>query len=226
MTRYSRVPWKRLEAATMADGMPLSPDESERVEMAREKLRGLQLFLRLHGSEKHGRSLDAVIRSATRNRFDAVFVDHIQIVGRDGGRSLDNIPVTVDRLKQLAHGEIVPGYTPFVCALSPLNRANERDAAKDEDRLPSMSDFYGAREIESDADTAIIMRKRQRAADDESEAPDTVDAFVLKQRWGKCPLVLVFEAQGSICHVVERNRGDTAPPAPHWTQREPGEDDE
>lgn len=223
--RYSRISRDRIELHA-SGAVPLQGEDLDRFTDARERLRALQLRMRLHGVEQHGRSLAAVLQSAQAASFDAVLGDHLGMIGRDDGRELDLLPEVVDSLRALARGELRRGYRPFVCVTSPLNRANQRDEATDEsERLPAMSDFYGSRRIESDADTAIVVRKRKRAAsDEESDAPDTVDAFVLKQRWGRCPLVLVFEAQGAIAHVVERHRSDTNPPAHHWQDHEPGSD--
>jgi replicative DNA helicase len=216
LARYSRIPLDRIALAHNAEsGVNLTDKESDALVEADRKVASLDLFVRFHGAATHGRSLPDVIRSATRARFDAVFVDHLGMIGRGTGeRDLDSIPKAVDGLRALARGEVVQGYRPFVCVTSPLNRAIEQS---EDERLPAMSDFRGSGLIESDADLAMVLRKRKR--EDESESPDTIDAFVLKNRQGRSPLVLQFEAQGAICLVTER-RPDSPPPPTHWQEGE------
>jgi len=213
--RFSQIPRDRLRAAELAgDAEFLTSAEVETLNAAEEKLRGLEFHMRLHGADKHGRSLNAVLRSACRSRFDAVFVDHLGMVARQGPREFDEIPKAVDSFRALARGELAPDYRPFVCIASPLNRVREQTG--DEDDLPQMSDLRGSGRIESDADLVMILQKRKQ--DEESNQPDVLDGFVVKNRHGRCPVVLLFEANGATCSITERHSTETPPP--HWQDRE------
>jgi hypothetical protein len=214
VARYSRLTLERIELARKGEAPPFTDAESDALERAKEKLRATEFFLRVHGAERHGRRLNDVMASALRGTFDAVFLDHVGLVG---GRELGDIEQTLNRLRALTRGEERTDYQPFVCCTSPLNRDSYA-----EDTLPSMSHFRGSSFIESDCDVAMILRKRKRPTEDESEAPDVVDGFVLKNRQGRSPLILQFEANGAICFVNERHKSE-APPQ-HWSQREPGEE--
>ena len=212
VARYARIPVDVMERAQSGEGYRFTNEQSEGLAVAAGKLAETELYLRLHGAEEHGRTMQDILRSATRTRFDAIFVDHLRMIGRGTGRSkFEVLEDAIDKLRALAHGEHLKGYTPLVVALSPLNREDSKEG--DADRLPRLSDFYGSQQIESDADVAVIVKKRP--AKEDSEDPDIVDAFVLKQRGGRCPLVLQFEAQGAICAVTER-RPEPTPPQ-HWT---------
>lgn len=213
LARYSGVPLDRLDLAFGRDRVALSSDESERVESASARLAALDLFLRVHSAEKNGATLDAVLHGACRSRFDAVFADHLGMVDRGRGSELDAIPRTADALRRLARGAIRPGYTPFVCVTTPLSRK------RDEDDHPKLSHLRGSGNLEYDADLVMVVQKR--AGSEESET-STVDGFVLKNRQGRCPVVLQFEARGTTSLVVERH-SDEAPP-PHWQEREVGEE--
>lgn len=217
VARYSRIPRDRIRAAQLVEDSVefLTSGEFEALEKAEGRLRGLEMFVRLHGAETHGRSIEMVLRSACRSRFDAVFIDHLGMIAREGDSEMREIPRAVDQLRGLSRGEVVGGYRPFVCLSSPLNRDSEKDA--DEDRLPRMADLRGSGRIESDADLVMVVQKRNQ--DEESDAPDVVDGFVLKNRQGRCPVVLIFEAQGAICTVVERHRPEEPPPE-HWANKE------
>lgn len=217
--RFSRIPLDRIQLAHNADaGVHLTDAEEDALQKAESRFEKLDLFLRLHNAETHGRTLPDVLRSATRARFDAVFVDHLGMVGRGSGkRELDAIPEAIDGLRGLARGEVARGYRPFVCVTSPLKRKDPKPGEREP--MPELGDFRGSSNIESDADFAMILRKRERDEGDESDAPITVDGFVLKNRWGRCPLILQFEAQAAICFVNERRPDAPAPPS-HWSDRE------
>lgn len=215
VARYSQIPLGVLERAQSGE-VHLTEQQHAGLMVASQRLAETELFLRLHGADQHGRGLDDVIRSATRQRFDAVFIDHIGMVGRDDGNELEQLSSAIDRLRRLARGSIVKDYRPFVCATTPL----KRDAATgDEEKLPAITDFRGSSRLEYDADVAIVLRKRPRKdVEEDCSGPTLVDGFVLKNRQGPCPAVLQFEAQGAICFVSERHKEDQ-PPQGHWSDR-------
>jgi replicative DNA helicase len=203
VARYSRIPLERLSAAYHPDqGPPLNESESAAVDKAAEKMKHLEMFLRLHGAAQHGRSMDSIIESAVRARFDGVFIDHLGMLARSGVNGLNDLATSVDKLQMFCKGNLVPGFRPFVCAASPLNRTSEK--AQDE-REPEMSDLWGSSFIESDANLVMILAK-QKQKDEDSNAPDLVDGYVVKNRDGRHPLILQFEANGAIGYVCERRR--------------------
>lgn len=212
VVRYSGIPLRHLEQA-QAKERQLSEEQHAALAAASDKLARTEMYLRLHGAEEHGRSIEDVIRSATRSRFDAVFVDHIGMVGRDQGDELGQLNRCIDRLRALKSGQITKGYTPFVFAISPLSREARKD---EDDHLPSLGDFRGSSRIDYDSDLAMILRRQKRDAEDESDVPDKVDGFVVKNRFGRCPMLLQFEARGSAYLVVERRKDEPPPPA-HWS---------
>jgi replicative DNA helicase len=217
LARYSGVSVERLDLAYGREQLVLADAERERVEDATVKLAGLEMHLRIHGAERNGHTLDAVLRSATRARFDAVFVDHLGMIDRGRGSELDAIPRAADALRRLARGGVVDSYTPFVCVTTPLSRK------RDEDDHPKLSHLRGSGNLEYDADLVMVVQKRPQP--EESEAPNVIDGFVLKNRKGREPLVMQFEAQGGISRVVERHSAIGSVPQ-HWQEREPGSDDE
>ena len=220
LARFSRIPLDRIDRANApeADRVAFSAEEEAAFEDARTKYQSLDFSLRVHGGDSFGRSIADIQASAMRFRYDAVMVDHLGMIGRDsGGSELDALSRSIHWLRGLARGEVAQGYRPFVIATSQLNRDIDKDSG-DEPRAPRLSDFRGSARIEHDSDMAMVLRKQAH----DGEGPATLDAFVLKNRKGRCPMVIQYEAQGAICHIVERRRED-APPQ-HWSQREPGED--
>lgn len=215
VARFSQIPIAAMERAQAKGGSGLTNEQEKGLELAARRLAETELFLRMHGADEHGRRLEDVMRSACRARFDAVFIDHIGMVGRDEAQELVALSRAIDRLRALTRGEVVKDYRPFVCATSPLKRDA---AAGDEDMLPAITDFRGSSRLEYDADLAMILRKRKREKpDEENSDPDIVDAFVLKNRQGRCPVVLTFEAQGEICFV--RERSPETPVPEHWSDK-------
>lgn len=205
LAKFSGIKRERIESHFMPGGVPFTSEERHRWDTAVVRLQGLELFLRIHGAEAHGRGVDDVLRAACRSRFDAVFVDHLGMVGRDGGgRELDVLSHAIHKLRGLSRGEVVKGYRPWVCATSQLNREIDKG---DEDRIPRLADFRGSARIEHDTDVAIGLQKRRGA----EGGPSLLDGFVLKNRHGACPEILLFEADGSIGLVTERRRVDAPP---------------
>lgn len=208
LARYSGLTTERLDLAYGREKQALSPEENASLAAAVDKVESLDLRLRVHGAE-HGTSLDSVIRSATRNRFEAVFVDHLGIVDRGIGKEVDAIARAGNRLRELCRGVVVPGYAPFVCVTTPLNRR------RDEDDHPMLSHLRGSGNLEYDADFVMVLQKRTQPQQD--KRPPIVDGFVLKNRQGECPVVIQFEADGARCLITERQREEA--PSPHWQQQ-------
>jgi replicative DNA helicase len=215
VARFSGLGTRRIVAAH-AEEHPLrfTPIELERFERARETLRSLDLYLRLHGAATHGRNLADVMASATRHRYDAIFVDHIGMIGRGAGQreELQLLGEAVDRLRALTDGEVVKGYTPFVCMTTPLNRESEREKSRGKEgerRFPRMSDFRGSSRLESDADAGIVLEKRDLGGENDSPVA-IVEALVVKNRHGPHPKFFQLVANGETQLVRERMSKDRA----------------
>jgi replicative DNA helicase len=216
LAKFSGIPRQRVAAA-------VGPDKDQKEnqftwsergvwESAIKHLFSLEANLRVHGADDLGRSIDDVLYSACRARFDAVFVDHLGMIGRDsGGKELDVLAHAIHRLRGLSRGEVQKGYQPWVVASSQFSREIDKG---EEERIPRLSDFRGSARIEHDADVAIGLQKRKGAEDGKSN----LDAWVLKNRNGNCPDICMFEANGPTGLITER-RKDDAPPA-HWSSKD------
>lgn len=215
--RFSGIPLETLLAAQRGEA-ELSTEQKVGLVSAGQKLTEIEFTMRLHGAADHGTSLRDVLASATAHRFDAVFIDHLGMIGREeSGSEFEHLAEAVNGLRKLCRGQVLAGYAPFVCCTSPLNRRCEEEG--NEDRAPQLADFRGSGLIESDADLAMILKKQKRDPSDESDRPDIVNAFVPKNRQGRHPLLLQFEAHGATCTVIERPQKQEAPPQ-SWTERE------
>jgi hypothetical protein len=208
VSRFSGMERNRIAAAfDPADPQPFTESEAAAFEAARLKWEGFERFLRLHDAEAQGRDINQILRSATRARFDFVFVDHLGMIGRDSdGHELALLNDAIHRLRGLSRGEHHQGYRPWVVATSQFNREKDK-----EDRIPRLSDFRGAARIEHDTDVVIGLQKRKRKEGDEG-AWTQLDGFVLKNRNGPCPSVLLFDANGATGLVTERVAQTEAPP--------------
>lgn len=210
LSMFSGIERHRLEEV-LGKRAEFTPEEQSAWDGAVLRLQGLQFTMRMHGAE-HGRSVEEILASAGRARFDAVFVDHLGMVGRDSsGRELDVLSTAIHKLRGLSRGEAISGYRPWVVATSQLNREIDKG---DDERIPRMADFRGSARIEHDADVAIGLQKRKAA----EEGPTSyLDGFVLKNRQGPAPAVLLWEANGATGLITERHREENAPPR-HWQE--------
>lgn len=218
LARFSGLGIRRIQAAhSEEEPHPFSDVERGRFDLAMAQLQELELHLRLHGGDTHGRSIRQVTESATRHRYDAVFLDHVGMIGRgDPRQEMVVLSEAIDRLRALTDGEVVKGYTPFLLMATPLSRDIERGrpVKKGAEREPRMSDFRGSGRLESDADVGIILRKVQLKEEDRG-AVDIVEALVVKNRQGPHPRLVQLVANGDTCLVAERKheqQGSTADP--------------
>ncbi len=202
LARFSGIARRRIAQALGPEQVRFSAAEVASWDRAIERLFVLETHLRVHGADELGRDVDDVLASACRARFDAVFIDHLGMIGRDSnGRELDVLSNAVNRLRGLSRGEVTAGYRPLVVASSQLNREIDKG---DEERLPRMSDFRGSARIEHDADVAIALQKRK--GDEDGRA--IVDAWILKNRNGEQPALVMFDANGATGMLTERRRED------------------
>jgi len=215
LARFTGIPRERIEDHFAREASRRFNDEEKSLwDNGVLTFQALELRMRIHGAAEHGRSIDDVIRSACRSRFDAVFIDHLGMIGRDSnGRELDVLNDAIHRLRGLSRGEEAKDYRPWVCATSQLNREIDKG---EEARIPRLSDFRGSARIEHDADVAIGLQKRARPTGIEDPV-SFLDGFVLKNRHGPCPEVLLFEANGATCLVTERRPESKSQPT-HWQE--------
>ena len=159
-----------------------------------------------------------VIETARKVRYDAVFVDHLGLVGAGRGDEFDRLNDTITALRRLAHGELAPGYYPLVLALSQLNREIEKtDTKKPAARYPRMSDLRGSGRLEADAD-AITILHRPGSLDPENQSLD-LRAVIVKNRQGPFPVALQLDPKPEYC-LVEEASDAVAPPARHYSDPE------
>lgn len=200
LAKYAQIDRHRIAQALGPEQVAFTPTERRMWEGAIRHLFGLELTLRVHGADDLGRDIDDVLASACRARFDAVFVDHLGMIGRDSqGRELDVLSQAIHRLRGLSRGEVSKGYRPWVVATSQLNREIDKG---DEERKPRLADFRGSARIEHDADVAIGLQKRKGA----EEGKSILDAWVLKNRNGNCPELCMFDAHGPTGLITERRK--------------------
>lgn len=203
--RFSGMQRDRIGAAMLENSPnPFNATEMHRWTTGLNAFGELMFSMRMHGA-RSGRDVDDILRSACQFRYQAVFVDHLGMIGRDSnGRELEVLSQAIHRLRGLAKGEVVKDYRPWVVATSQLNREIDKG---DEERIPRLSDFRGSARIEHDADVAIGLQKRRKA--EVEGRPSILDAFVLKNRNGIEPAVLSFEANGATGSVTERTHEPT-----------------
>jgi hypothetical protein len=211
--RYSRIEQDRIDEAKRSENpRPFDDREAGAWDTALGKFMAMSTRLRLHGAKDGGRDIRNVIATATKHAYDAVFIDHVGMIGRDSdSEELLILGRSIHTINRLAKGEIRENYRPFVCFSSPLSRDNAKQTKPDEEGTPRLADFRGSSRIDYDTDLAMVVQKRKHPVD--VDGCDIVDAFVLKNRYGRCPIVLQFEAQGAIAFVTERRKPD-APPVP------------
>ena len=203
LSRFTKIPVRRLEGAYERRGTAyFTLQESAQIQAGLKYLDGLAMNLRFHGP-KQGRTLKSVIESAIEHRYDAIFIDHVGMIGRAVGpaQELEVLAVTIEKLRALADGEMRRDYQPFVCFTTHLNRESERHQRKGEYE-PICSDFRGSSRIEGDCDCGIILVKR--ASDAPEATPKYVDARIVKNRHGPSPFCVALEAEPTVCLVRER----------------------
>jgi len=214
VTRYSGIPRARAEEALVENSQyPFSEEEKSKWQEGLDKFLSLRFTLRIHGAE-NGRNIGQILESARAVRYDGVFVDHLGMIGRGAGPEMVVLAAAIDRLRALSRGEVYPGYRPWVVATSQLNR--EIDKAEEE-RPPRLADFRGSARIEHDADVAIGLVKR-RVSTDENDPRSYVDGFLLKNRQGPAPEILLWEANGATGFVTERTRQPEQQSLPQTTE--------
>lgn len=214
VARFSGLGVRRIQAAFAKEHpVGFTSIEQQRFDRARNDLRALDMHLRLHGASTHGREFADILKSATRHHYDAIFLDHVGMVGRSSSNRdrFETLDTTIDGLRSLTDGEIAKGYTPFVCMTTPLGRDREKAQRKDEKSYPRMADFWGSSRIESDADAGIALEKRTTSENNEQQNPvSLVEAFVVKNRHGPHPRIIQLVANGETARVAERLRKEQA----------------
>ncbi|MEI7705619.1 MAG: DnaB-like helicase C-terminal domain-containing protein [Deltaproteobacteria bacterium] len=214
VSRLAHIPRKRLEDAWRPGGA-LTSAETRAIDEARMQMS----LLRITFHDPARNSTIDVIESARKVRYDAVFVDHLGLVGAGRGDEFEKLNDTITALRRLAHGELAPGYYPAVVALSQLNRDIEKtDTKKPAARYPRMSDLRGSGRLEADAD-AITILHRPGSLDPENQSLD-LRAVIVKNRQGPFPVALQLDPKPDYC-LVEETSDAVDPPVRHYSDPEP-----
>ncbi len=121
----------------------------------------------------------------------------------------------------LALGQLVEGYHPFVCLLSPLNREIEKGGEKI--RYPRMSDLRGSGNIESHADVVAVTHRAGLFATD--QADPSLRLIILKNRNGPSPAAIDLAPHPEHAWVDEAPQDQPADlPFRHYADTENRED--
>lgn len=211
VSRLSRIPRKRLEDAWRPGGS-LTSDETAAIQRARSDFGALRITF--HDPARNS-TID-VIETARKSRYDAVFIDHLGLVGAGRGDEFERLNETITAMRRLAHGELAPGYYPFVCALSQLNREIEKHDGKTP-RYPRMADLRGSGRLEADADSITILH-RPGSLDPENQSLD-LRAVIVKNRQGPFPVALQLDPKPDFC-IVEEAEPPPAPTPRNWADPE------
>ena len=187
------------------NGMPLSERDQRSVDEAVEKVDALPLTI--HNSD---RSVKAIVATATAVRYDAVFVDHLGLVGRGQGDQFDMLEAALSAMRSLSLGKVTKDYHPFVFVLSQLNREIEKgDGKSGVARYPRLSDLRGSGNIEADADAVIILHRLNPVP---GEVPQ-ISAIVVKNRQGPPLAEIELEPNPPFYEVYEKC--EAPPPQPY-----------
>lgn len=184
---------------------PLPPGLQAAKTAALAELATLSSRITLLPSTANG--LDEITARLCLVRYDAVFVDHLGIIGGRGSQ-LDRIDAAIDSFRLLAHGQLVEGYHPFVCLLSPLNREIEKGGEKV--RYPRMSDLRGSGNIESHADVVAITHRPNLF---NAKADASLRLVILKNRNGPSPAIIDLQPFPALAWVDEAEHQVHAEPA-------------
>jgi replicative DNA helicase len=134
-----------------------------------------------------------VLARARKIKYDAIFIDYVQLIGAKGARTP---PERIEAVaKALAHHAQTEGV--FVMALSQMNRAIERDST-DDTRAPMLSDLAGSAALEATADVVAFMFDVKRRG-----AMSNVTVFTAKNRQGEADVFVQMNANNAMCDVHE-----------------------
>jgi replicative DNA helicase len=203
-SRLARIPRKRLEDAWRPGG-ELTSVEQAAIADARDRMS----LMRITFHDPSRNEIIDVIETARKARYDAVFVDHLGLVGAGRGDEFERLNGAITAMRRLAHGELAPGYYPMVVALSQLNREIEKQDTTKAPRYPRMSDLRGSGRLEADAD-AITILHRPGSLDPDDKSFD-LRAVIVKNRQGPFPVALKLRPIPDFCLVEEEPREITVP---------------
>ena len=159
------------------------------LEYAEEK--GLPESLVFHS---HGSGLAEILDSMRKVRYDAVFIDYVQLVRSGPINECDRVSATSMALAEYAHRT-----NTFVLVLSQMNRAIEMVAGSGPRRMPTLSDLKGSGQLEQDGDAVVFLHQDEFRADRD---PTKTLLCCLKNRYG--PLGLVrLQARPEIGFIEE-----------------------
>jgi replicative DNA helicase len=184
-------------------------DEMEKIGRARDRMEGSTLVI----DGTPNLTLSSLRSSIRRHKPDVVVVDQLQLMTptstrKRGAESRQEEVGALSRgIKLMAKAENVP-----VIICSKLNRGPEQRP----DKKPQMSDLRDSGDIESDADTVILLH-REDAYEQESPRAGEADFIVAKHRNGPTDTITVA-FQGHYSRFVDMADGAPPPrPARPWS---------
>ena len=168
-------------------GSPLSLSQQGDMSSAVEDFKRLPIIFHFQNPDVH-----AVIERARRVKYDAVFIDYIQLLTVKGRMSApERIETVCYALRDYAHSG-----GPFIMALVQMNRSIERD--DESERLPKLSDLAGSAALEASADAVSFLFDVKRRGD-----MANVSLYVGKNRIGPPDVFVSLNANGPLCDVHE-----------------------
>jgi len=176
-------------------GSQLSLSQQGDMNSAVEDFKRLPIIFHFKDSDVH-----AVIERARKVKYDAVFIDYIQLLTVKGRMSApERIEMVCYALRDFAHSG-----GPFIMALVQMNRSIERD--DESERLPKLSDLAGSAALEATGDAVSFLFDVKRRGD-----MAHVSLYVVKNRIGPPDEFVTMNANGPLCDIHEMESGAPAP---------------
>ena len=201
-SRKARIPRRMLGP----HGSHLSLEQESSLRQAMTDFSRLPIIFHFQDSDVH-----SVLNRAKRVKFDAIFIDYLQLLTVKGRMSApERIEAVCYALRDYAHSS-----STFICALVQMNRSIERD--DESERLPKLSDLAGSAALEASADLVSFMFDIKRRGD-----MANISLYVGKNRVGPPDVFVSLNANGPLCDVHEIE--EYAPASEH--ERPTGKDRE
>lgn len=171
--------------ATRARKGQLTSEEWERVEIAREKLKDIQIYLDDSSDSSISYVASRMRKLVREDGIDGFVIDYLQLMTATAGNREQEIATITRQLKMLAIELDVP-----IIALSQLSRAVENRGG---DKRPQLSDLRESGAIEQDADVVAFIYRAERygiEVDDNGNSTKGIGEIIIsKQRNGPLGLV-------------------------------------
>jgi replicative DNA helicase len=168
-------------------GSQLSLSQQGDMNSAVEDFKRLPIIFHFQNADVH-----SVIERARKVKYDAVFIDYIQLLTVKGRMSApERIEMVCYALRDFAHSG-----GPFIMALVQMNRSIERD--DESERLPKLSDLAGSAALEATGDAVSFLFDVKRRGE-----MAHVSLYVVKNRIGPPDEFVTLNANGPLCDIHE-----------------------